>query len=117
MTQANEKYQGDAVLQKTFTVNFLKHKRVDNKGQVSKYHIEDNHQAIISKEIFNMVQDEKERRALLNGNLVGDRNKYSNKYPFSSKVFCGQCGNIFRRRHWKKHIFRTGGSPKEEAGA
>ena len=96
----NEKYHGDVLLQKTYTVDFLRHKRVDNKGQVPKYHIEDNHQAIISKEIFNMVQDEKERRALLNGNLVGDRNKYSNKYPFSSKVFCGQCGNIFRRRHW-----------------
>ncbi len=96
----NEKYHGDVLLQKTYTVDFLRHKRVDNKGQVPKYYIEDNHQAIISKEIFNMVQDEKERRALLNGNLVGDRYKYSNKYSFSGKIFCGQCGNIFKRRHW-----------------
>src|SRR5680860_967366 len=65
-----------------------------------KYMINDNHPAIISKEIFDKVQDKKERRALLKGNLVGDRHKYSNKYPFSGKVFCGSCGNIFKRRQW-----------------
>ena len=62
--------------------------------------IDENHLPIISKEIFEKVQDEKERRALLKGNLVGDRHKYSSKYPFSAKVFCGDCGNIFKRRHW-----------------
>jgi len=96
----NEKYYGDALLQKTITVDFLAHKRIENKGQVQKYHIEGNHPAIITKEIFDKVQDEKERRALLKGNLVGDRHKYSSKYPFSGKVFCGSCGNIFRRRQW-----------------
>ena len=96
----NEKYYGDALLQKTVTVDFLTHKRIENKGQVQKYMINDNHPPIISKEIFDKVQDERERRALLKGNLVGDRHKYSNKYPFSGKVFCGQCGNIFKRRQW-----------------
>jgi len=96
----NEKYCGDVLLQKTITVDFLKHKRVDNKGQAPKYFIEENHPPIISREMFNKVQDEKERRALLKGNLVGDRHKYSSKYPFSTKVFCGQCGNIFKRRYW-----------------
>ncbi|KJR46278.1 Site-specific recombinase [Desulfosporosinus sp. I2] len=62
--------------------------------------IDENHLPIISKEIFEKVQDEKERRALLKGNLVGDRNKYSSKYHFSPKVFCGNCGNIFKRRQW-----------------
>jgi len=62
--------------------------------------IDENHLPIISKEIFDKVQDEKERRALLKGNLVGDRHKYTNKYPFSGKVFCGNCGNIFKRRQW-----------------
>lgn len=76
----NEKYCGDVLLQKTITVDFLKHKRVDNKGQAPKYYIEGNHQPIISKEMFDKVQDEKERRALLKGNLVGDRHKYSSKY-------------------------------------
>jgi len=97
---SNEKYCGDVLLQKTITVDFLKHKRVDNKGQAPKYYIEGNHQPIISKEMFDKVQDEKERRALLKGNLVGDRHKYSSRYPFSGKVFCAHCGNIFKRRHW-----------------
>ena len=96
----NEKYYGAALLQKTITVNFLTHKRTANKGQSQKYMIDENHLPIISKEIFEKVQDEKERRALLKGNLVGDRHKYSSKYPFSAKVFCGDCGNIFKRRHW-----------------
>ena len=96
----NEKYYGDVLLQKTITVDFLNHKRNANKGQAQKYIVTDNHQPIIAKEIFEKVQDEKERRALLKGNLVGDRHKYSSKYPFSAKVFCGNCGNIFKRRHW-----------------
>jgi DNA invertase Pin-like site-specific DNA recombinase len=96
----NEKYYGDALLQKTITVDFLNHKRKANKGQEPMFIVNDNHQPIISKEIFDKVQDERERRALLKGNLVGDRHKYSSKYPFSAKVFCGHCGNIFKRRHW-----------------
>ena len=96
----NEKYYGDVLLQKTITVDFLNHKRKANKGQAQKYMVNDNHQPIIAKEIFEKVQDEKERRALLKGNLVGNRHKYSSKYPFSAKVFCGNCGNIFKRRHW-----------------
>ncbi|GAB6180363.1 recombinase family protein [Desulfotomaculum defluvii] len=96
----NEKYYGDLLLQKTITVDFLDHKRVDNKGQAQQYLIEGNHEPIISKEIFDKVQDEKERRALLKGNLVGDRHKYSSKYSFSGKVICGDCGNIFKRRTW-----------------
>jgi hypothetical protein len=62
--------------------------------------VEENHPPIITKEMFDKVQDEKERRALLKGNLVGDRHKYSSKYPFSAKVFCGNCGNIYKRRQW-----------------
>jgi len=99
----NEKYYGAALLQKTITVNFLTHKRTANKGQSQKYMIDDNHLPIIAKEIFEKVQDEKERRALLRGNLVGDRHKYSSKYPFSAKVFCGNCGNIFKRRQWNSN--------------
>ncbi len=99
----NEKYYGDVILQKTITVDFLTHKRVDNKGQVQQYLIEGNHKPIISKEIFDRVQDEKERRASLIGNLPGDRNRYTSKYPFSGKVFCGDCGNTFRRRTWNSN--------------
>jgi len=99
----NEKYYGDVLLQKMITVDFLNHKRKANKGQAQKYIVNENHQPIIAKEIFDKVQDERERRALLKGNLVGDRHKYTNKYPFSGKVFCGSCGNIFKRRQWNSN--------------
>ena len=100
----NEKYYGDVLLQKTITVDFLTHKRKENKGQAQKYMVNENHPPIITKDIFDKVQDEHERRALLKGNLVGDRHKYSSKYPFSGKVFCGSCGNIFKRRQWNSTI-------------
>ena len=96
----NEKYYGNALLQKTITVDFLNHKRKANKGQAQKFMVNENHPPIIDKEMFDKVQDEKERRALLRGNLVGDRHKYTSKYPFSGKVFCGNCGNVFKRRQW-----------------
>jgi DNA invertase Pin-like site-specific DNA recombinase len=99
----NEKYYGALLQQKTITVDFLTHKRVKNKGQEQKYLIEDNHEPIISKEMFDAVQNEKERRALLKGNVIGDRNKYSSKYAFSSKVFCGCCGANFKRRTWNSN--------------
>ena len=96
----NEKYHGDVLLQKTYTIDFLNHKRVKNNGIAQQYYIEQNHEPIVSKEMFDKVQDEKERRALMKGNLVGDRHRYTSKYPFSGKVFCGKCGNIFKRRTW-----------------
>ena len=65
--------------------------------------IEGNHPAIISKEIFDKVQAEKQRRASKYKNIEGDRQKYSNKYPFSGKVFCGDCANVFRRREWNSN--------------
>ena len=58
---------------------------------------------IISEEIFEKVQDEKERRALLKGNLVGDRINIPINTLFSGKVFCGNCGNIFKRRQWNSN--------------
>ncbi len=99
----NEKYCGDLLQQKTITVDFLSHKRVKNKNYADQYYIEDNHEAIIPREIFQRVQDEKERRALMNGNVTGDRNKYSNKYAFSSKIVCGNCKNTFKRRMWNSN--------------
>jgi site-specific DNA recombinase len=99
----NEKYYGALLQQKTITVDYLSHKRVKNKGQEQKYLIEDNHEPIITKEMFDMVQNEKERRALMKGNLIGDRNKYSCKYAFSGKVFCGCCKANFKRRTWNSN--------------
>ena len=58
----NEKYKGDALLQKTFTVDFLTKKRVQNDGQVNQYYVEKSHEAIIDKDTWELVQMELARR-------------------------------------------------------
>ena len=94
----NEKYIGDALLQKTYTVNTLEKKRVSNNGLAPKYYVEGSHEAIIDKDVFLRVQAEIARRA----NILTDGKKrvYSSRYALSSLVFCGHCGDIFRRVKW-----------------
>lgn len=99
----NKKYCGTLLKQKTITIDFISHKRVKNKGIDKQYMIEDNHGPIISKKIFNKVKEERERRSVKVGNMPDDRIKYSNKYPFSRKVICGDCGSVFRRRTWNSN--------------
>lgn len=97
---SNEKYYGDALLQKTFTENYLTGKRKVNKGELPKYRIKDNHPAIISKEEFEKVQKMIEKRAKDYGNTPEIRHKYSNRYAFSGKIICGKCNKPFKRRIW-----------------
>lgn len=99
----NEKYYGALLQQKTITIDFLTRKRVKNVGQERQYFIEENHEPIIPKEIFDKVQEEKERRALLKGNVKGERQKYSSKYALSGKVYCSKCGNVHKRRTWNSN--------------
>jgi len=95
----NEKYIGDALLQKTYTVDFLSKKRVVNNGIVPQYYVENSHEAIIPRDLYMQVQEEIARRAnLRTGN--GNKRVYSSKYALSSIVFCGECGEIYRRVHW-----------------
>ncbi|HZK71294.1 MAG TPA: recombinase family protein [Clostridia bacterium] len=61
---SNEKYYGNALLQKTITKNYLKHIRANNKGEAEQYMIEENHSPIISKETFDAVKAEKAKRAI-----------------------------------------------------
>jgi site-specific DNA recombinase len=96
----NEKYMGDALLQKTVTVDFLTHKRVKNTGQVQQYYVKNSHSAIVSKEVFKLVQEEMKRRAALQGYSQETRSRHTNKYPFSGKVICGNCGCRVRRKRW-----------------
>lgn len=94
----NEKYIGDALLQKTYTVDFLTKKRVKNEGLVPQYYVENSHEGIIPKDLFMQVQEEMIRRA----NLKAGKKKrvYSSKYALSSLVFCPKCGDIYRRICW-----------------
>lgn len=98
---SNEKYKGDLLLQKTVTVDYLSHKRVKNENLEPQYIIEDNHEPIISKAIWEQVQLEKKRRySLTCGSDPKNRTKYTNKYAFSSKLYCGKCGRTLKRRKW-----------------
>lgn len=94
----NEKYIGDALLQKTYTVNTLEKKRVANNGLAPKYYVEGSHEAIIERDVFLRVQAEIVRRA----NILTDGKKrvYSARYALSSIVVCGHCGDIYRRIKW-----------------
>ena len=92
----NEKYMGDALLQKTYTVDFLNKTRVKNDGIVPQYYVQDSHDAIIPKNIFMKVQEELTRRANINENSNKKRIN-SSKYALSSLIKCGKCGEIYRR--------------------
>lgn len=97
---ANEKYMGDALLQKTYTVDYLTKKRVPNDGSVPQYYIEDNHEPIVSKEIYNLAQKEKARRSNLYSGKKKKRRLYQGKYALSGITRCGKCADIFRRITW-----------------
>ena len=99
----NEKYIGDALLQKTVTVDFLTKKRVKNEGHLPQYYVENSHEAIIPKELYLQVQEEIHRRR--NIYTGADKNKriYSSKYALSAITFCGDCGDIYRRTYWNIH--------------
>jgi len=96
----NEKYIGDALLQKTYTVDFLSKKRIKNNGIVPQYYIEENHPAIIPKDLYMLVQEELVRRRVVHTSPSGKKHSYSGNHCFSQIVFCGECGEMYRRIHW-----------------
>lgn len=96
----NEKYMGDALLQKTYTVDFLSKKRIKNNGIVPQYYVENSHEAIIPKNIYMRVQEELVRRRVIKVSANGKKRSYSCKHCFAQIVFCGECGEMFRRIHW-----------------
>ncbi|WP_326974951.1 recombinase family protein [Caproicibacter sp. BJN0012] len=90
---SNEKYKGDALLQKTYTVDFLQKKLKRNEGEVPQFYVEGNHEAIISPEVFDMVQAEIARRT-----SGGER--YSGVSIFSNKIKCADCGGWYGAKVW-----------------
>ena len=89
----NEKYKGEAILQKYYTEDFLSKKVVKNNGERKKYNVEHSHPAIIEKEEWDMVQAEIQRRKRLGA-------KYSSSDLFASKMECGCCGGFFGAKVW-----------------
>lgn len=96
----NEKYIGDALLQKTYTVDFLNKKRVQNNGIVPQYYVENSHPPIIPRDLYMQVQEEMVRRANLHSGKQRKKRVYSSKYALSSIVYCPKCGDIYRRIAW-----------------
>ena len=103
----NEKYMGDALLQKTYTVDFMTKKKVMNKGIVPQYYVEDDHEAIIPKDLFYRVQEELARRASVNKSAVtrkkNMKSKYSSEYALTGILLCGECGQEYRRVTWARN--------------
>ena len=96
----NEKYCGDLLLQKTVTTDFLSHKRKKNVNDAPMYYVKDNHEPIVSREIWNIAKEIRERRFKTRLGLNQDQSKYLNKYPFSGLLMCASCGSPFKRRYW-----------------
>ena len=104
---ANEKYAGDALLQKTFKPDVLSGKVQKNTGQLPMYLVQNNHPAIIDRDRFNAVQAERERRNARKSpsqkTSSTGRSCYASKYALSERLVCGECGTLYRRCTWKRN--------------
>lgn len=89
----NEKYKGDALLQKCYTVDFLTKKQKVNEGEIPQYYVKNSHEAIISPEVYDLVESEFKKRESSNFN-------HSCISPFSSKIMCGECGGFYGSKVW-----------------
>ena len=90
---SNEKYMGDALLQKTFCTDFLTKKMKINEGEVPQYYVENSHPVIVSKEMYEMVQEELRKRR-------GAGKQHCGLNGFSGKIFCGCCGGMYGSKVW-----------------
>ena len=93
----NEKYRGDVLQGKTFTIDPISHKRLVNMGEEDKFYIENHHKPIISPEDFDEVQKIMKQRcgARKTGRRLGN---ISRKFALSSRMVCGFCGSVLSRR-------------------
>ena len=102
----NEKYCGDCILQKTVTVDCISKTRKVNQGEAPMYIVENNHPAIISREVFNRAQEELIRRQALQAKSdktsITATAKYS-KYALTEVLQCAECGSRYRRVTWTAH--------------
>ena len=98
----NEKYKGDILLGKTFTVDPISKRRLENLGEEDRYYVHNHHEGIVSKEIFDRAQDIRKRRGGGKKHNVapGKREKFSRQYAFSCMLECGFCGTSLSRRCW-----------------
>ena len=99
----NEKYVGDALLQKTYTLDCITHKVVRNHGERPMYLVTDHHAPIIDRDTYDRVQQELARRSSkrkISDKTITEQGKYSSKYALSELLICGYCGTPYRRTTW-----------------
>lgn len=106
----NEKYTGDAILQKTYVLDCISKKRCVNNGELPKYLVKGHHEAIISHSEFDRVQAEmarrKSKRKIAEKLTKTENGKYSAKFALSELLICGECGTPYRRVTWTAKGFK-----------
>lgn len=89
----NEKYRGDALLQKSYIGDFLTKKQIKNHGEVQQYYVANNHEAIIDPETFEFSQ-------YLAKEISKDKGRFVSRYTMTGRIRCAQCGRWYGRRTW-----------------
>ena len=104
---SNEKYCGDVLMQKTFIQDCISKKVVKNTGQLPMYLIQNNHPAVISRDVYQAVQAEKARMSASASpsrkTASTGRTCYASKFALSERLVCGECGTLYRRCTWKRN--------------
>ena len=97
----NEKYIGDIRMGKTYTLDPISKRRMNNFGEEDQFYVRDHHEPIISKETYQQAHEVLARRSSpLNSGKHTPRNKFSRQYTFSCLLKCGFCGSNLSRRTW-----------------
>ena len=91
---SNEKYKGEALLQKTFTVDYLTKEVRKNNGEVPSVRVRNSHEPIIEPEVFDRVQS-------MLPTSAKRRAKVRTKHPFAGKLICGDCGSFYGHKVWR----------------
>lgn len=103
----NEKYCGDVLLQKTYIDDCINKKVKKNTGQLPMYLVQNHHEGIISREVFDAAQAELARRnagkSPSKKNAPTGRSRYSSKYALTDRLYCGECGTRYQRCTWRNH--------------
>ena len=103
----NEKYKGDALLQKTYITDPISKRVKKNNGELPMYYVENSHPAIVERRIFDRVQEEIARRAgkkkVKQTGTKTELGRYSGKYALTELLYCGECGTPYRRCTWSRN--------------
>ena len=91
---SNEKYKGEALLQKTFTVDYLTKEVRKNNGEVPSVRVRNSHEPIIEPEVFDRVQE-------ILAESTKRRAKVRTRHPFAGKLVCGDCGSFYGHKVWR----------------